>query len=517
MKTIHFGFYSLLVALLLGVNTSQAQCVAAFDTTMSGFTVNFTNQATGSYNYIEYDFGDGAFATNVNNPSHTYAGPGVYPVCQYIYDTINFNCFDSHCDTFYLGGATCMASFYPYQNGLDLEVYNASLGAYDSIWFDFGDSSGTNDTLAYHTYDTTGSFTVCLSVFDNGTMCDSQCVTIDVTSGDCDADFANIANGLTVAFADQSTGSYNALYWDFGDGFGTSSSSNPSYTYFTAGTYEVCLYVYDSVSFSCESEYCEFVTVTTGGGGGACDANFNFTADELDLTFENLSVGSFVVSSWDFGDGSGLSFDANPSHTYAAPGVYDVCLTILNPFPFCSDTYCETITVYEYTCEPTFNYSFNDQNGYVFNNTTTVGNVTSVLWNFGDGNTSTFNQPTYFYNAPGTYTVCLTTFDGANECGKTCKDVEVYALGIDRLTQDVSFVIYPNPNNGIFNMILPEGLIGQSLGLEIRDLSGRLVARNSFNKVASEVQLNTDIPAGAYLVDVITESGQHHTMRMMVR
>lgn len=517
MKKNNFSFLVLFFALALGSSVSQAQCVAGFDTTMTGLTVNFTNQATGNYNYIEYDFGDGNFISNVSNPSHTYAEAGVYAVCQYIYDTINFNCFDSHCDTFYLGGATCMASFYPYLNGLDLEAYNASLGVYDSVWFDFGDGTGSNDTLAYHSYDTSGTFTVCLSIFDNGSMCDSQCYTIEVAEGNCVADFANFANGLTVAFADQSSGDYNALYWDFGDGFGTSSSANPSYTYFTAGTYEVCLYVYDSISFSCDDEYCEFVTVTTGGGGGACDASFNFTADELDISFENTSAGSFVVSSWDFGDGSGLNFDANPNHSYAAPGQYEVCLTILNPFPFCSDTYCETITVYEYTCEPSFTYSFNSQNGYVFTNTTTVGNVTAIRWDFGDGNSSTFSQPTYFYNAPGTYNVCLTTFDGTNECGKTCADVEVYALGVNQLSQDVTFTLFPNPNNGTFSLVVPSSLNNQNLDVYIRDLSGRLVYQSQLEGGAADVFLSPNLPAGAYVLDVVLESGNHLSLRVLVQ
>ena len=36
------------------------------------------------------------------------------------------------------------------------------------------------------------------------------------------------------------------------------------------------------------------------------------------------------------------------------------------------------------------------------------GNVNSWLWDFGDGNTSTQQNPVHAYNAPGTYLVCLT-------------------------------------------------------------------------------------------------------------
>ena len=45
------------------------------------------------------------------------------------------------------------------------------------------------------------------------------------------------------------------------------------------------------------------------------------------------------------------------------------------------------------------NVQFNDQS---------TGNITSYAWNFGDGNTSTDENPTYSYNTPGTYTVTET-------------------------------------------------------------------------------------------------------------
>lgn len=48
-----------------------------------------------------------------------------------------------------------------------------------------------------------------------------------------------------------------------------------------------------------------------------------------------------------------------------------------------------------------------------------VGPVNSYSWNFGDGNTSTQQNPTHVYNSPGTYTVSLTVTSGSATDTKT--------------------------------------------------------------------------------------------------
>lgn len=510
---MHQSFWSSWLTLFLSAAfalQSTAQCVSDFDTTGSGLTVNFTNQSTGGYNFTYYDFGDGNGSQNVANPSHTYADSGIYEVCLFIMDTNSWNCYDEHCDTLYFGSQLCLADFYLVVDQLDIEVYDLSFGSHDSLWFDFGDGNGSADTAATHTYDTAGFYDICLWLYDSGSVCDSHCVQVFVTDESCDADFSFSDDGLSVDFTDESSGPYNAVFWDFGDGFGWSEETNPTYTYFTAGTYEVCLYVYDTLWGSCEDEYCEFITVSTGGGGG-CEADFEAAVDELNVSCINNSTGALIYS-WDFGDGSSIVFEEDPQHTYTEPGTYDICLTILNPFPFCTDQLCETVTVTEFTCEPTFSYSFNDQNGFNFKNTTTVGDFTSVLWTFGDGNSSTFDSPTYFYNAPGTYEVCLTTYDGDNVCGETCNDVEVYPLGIKE-AKGREYRVFPVPNSGTF-YFQSMGDQGEVVRLVLRDLTGRSCWQYSGDLGSEVLEVQTAQPAGMYFLEVWT--GQHIKTQLQV-
>lgn len=80
------------------------------------------------------------------------------------------------------------------------------------------------------------------------------------------------------------------------------------------------------------------VTVTPGPV-----ADFSATPGQLVVAFSDLSTGSPTSWSWNFGDGSAVSTQQNPSHTYAAAGTYTVSLTVTNGG--CSHTYEKQVTV----------------------------------------------------------------------------------------------------------------------------------------------------------------------------
>jgi PKD repeat protein len=488
-------------AIILGLFSVKlsAQCTAGFTESTTGLTVQFTNQATGSYNWIGYDYGDGAFDQGVPNPTHVYSQAGIYEACQYIQDTMGF-CFDSKCDTLYLGGATCAANFYYFPDGLNCEFYSYSFGIYDSVAWSFGDGTVSSDSMPYHTYSAAGTYTACLYLYSSGSVCDSICqpVLIDTTS--CQADFTSSTNVLTASFTNTSSGGYQAQFWDFGDNFGSSQAANPSYTYFAAGTYTVCLSIYDTVSGFCFSDVCYDVTVTTGGGGGTggCQAAYTYTTNQLEFIGTNTSSGAILTSFWDFGDGSTPSMSGN--HTYAAPGVYDVCLTVGNIIPFCYSQECKQVAITEQTCEVDFEWSFNDQNVYSFKNLSS-GNFNSVKWQFGDGNSSTFANPSYNYNQVGNYEVCLTTYEDGNKCGYGCKSLDVYPLGANELGASAAFIAYPNPSDGTISLSIPSKFNEQMTKITVLDLSGRSILQQQFVASSSQ-QLNINAVAGTYFMQI---------------
>ena len=154
------------------------------------------------------------------------------------------------------------------------------------------------------------------------------------------AGFSYAASGLNVTFTNSSAVTGNTTYsWDFGDGSKSSTQQDPSYTYATSGTYNVCLTIADS----CGSDsICQSVIVIDSSGCPSPTAGFSYSASGLDVTFANSSIVSGNATySWDFGDGSGSSTQQAPSYTYALSGIYNVCLTIADSCG--SDFICQNI------------------------------------------------------------------------------------------------------------------------------------------------------------------------------
>ena len=129
------------------------------------------------------------------------------------------------------------------------------------------------------------------------------------------------------------------------------------------------------------------------------------------VNFTDTSTGNPNYWKWDLGN-STVSFLQYPSTVYLNPGSYDVKL-IVNNAAGGKDTLLKPgyITVY---AKPTSNFNGSPRTGCFplpvsFNDLSTPGSgtITSWLWNFGDGVTSTLPNPTHTYTASGNYTVSL--------------------------------------------------------------------------------------------------------------
>ncbi len=131
------------------------------------------------------------------------------------------------------------------------------------------------------------------------------------------------------------------------------------------------------------------------------------------MTFiDNSTGGNPLFYSWDFGDGSPISTQQNPTHTYAAPGTYCVTLRARKTINGCDDdtTIC---VVVEDVPNPGFTV-VPKCNGYPtpFTDVSTIANgtITQWAWDFGDGNTSAVQNPNHVYANCGTYNVKLIVY-----------------------------------------------------------------------------------------------------------
>ncbi|NUQ25463.1 MAG: PKD domain-containing protein [Saprospiraceae bacterium] len=131
----------------------------------------------------------------------------------------------------------------------------------------------------------------------------------------------------------------------------------------------------------------------------------------LTVQYQDETNGTVTSRQWNFPGGSpAFSTEINPVVTYSQPGSYSATLTVTNAAGTDLLAEADYITVLG---PPTVNFTSAVQ-GFIatFTNQTVNGN--SFLWNFGDGGTSTQQNPSHTYTAPGTYTVRLTA---TNECG----------------------------------------------------------------------------------------------------
>ncbi|OGN88275.1 MAG: hypothetical protein A2X23_04345 [Chloroflexi bacterium GWC2_73_18] len=218
---------------------------------------------------------------------------------------------------------------------------------------------------------------------------------------------------LTVDFTDLSSGSPTGWSWAFGDG-GTSTLQNPNHEYVNPGTYSVTLVASNAGGDSAPATKTDYIAVS-GPPPPAPVADFSGTptsgVEQLSVDFTDLSSGSPTAWSWAFGDG-GTSTLQNPSHFYAAPGTYTVSLTATNAGGSDPETKTGYVVVSPAASAPTADFSGTPTSGDAplavqFSDLST-GVATSWSWAFGDGGTSTLQNPSHTYAAAGTYTVGLT-------------------------------------------------------------------------------------------------------------
>lgn len=132
-------------------------------------------------------------------------------------------------------------------------------------------------------------------------------------------------------------------------------------------------------------------------------------------SFTDKSVGA-VAWGWNFGDGTPPVLGQNPKHTYTKAGTYTVTLGVA-AVGNCVDSIQQKVTVHDTPVVSFFSVNNCSADSIYFENTTTADpstNITSYLYSFGDGQTSTLPDVSHLYAKGGVYKVTLTvkTADG---------------------------------------------------------------------------------------------------------
>jgi PKD repeat protein len=211
--------------------------------------------------------------------------------------------------------------------------------------------------------------------------------------------------GQQVRFTDQSIGDITAWAWDFGDGI-TSNEQNPQHVYDKPGNFIVTLNVSNKVGSNSMNSMISVLQPPKA----VIATDRNVVGIEQEIHFSEQSTGNITSYLWDFTDGQ-TSSDRNASHSFAKKGHYNVSLKVSNELS--SDTANQTIIVLD---RPTsgFIVSQNQTKGQPIQfKDNSVGESISYLWDFGDGITSTIQNPIHIYSKKGDYTVSLTASNPA--------------------------------------------------------------------------------------------------------
>jgi PKD repeat protein len=432
--TVKPGFIEVIAPVSNFMSPTQAVCAPSL--------VNFVNQSTGAVSW-HWDFGDGTSSTN-QNPSHIYNVPGTYTVTLISFSSEG--CSDTLVKPDYILVPGTLSDFSITSQSTCLQTIaqfvDQSINA--SSWFwNFGDGFTSTLQNPTHTYLTTGSFTVTLITTDS-VGCSSfyagpNPVVVHpdpVASGTIT--IKNGCNPLTTSFVNSSTGAVSYV-WHFGNG-DSSTDVNPVYTYTTPGFYQPYMVAY--TSFGCT----DTLFMTSGVTVYSTPvANFtrsvNNACAPVSVTFTNQSAPlDNPVFAWNFGNGD-TSSAMVPTYTYTTPGTFQVQLIVTNNGG-CTDTVIKSVTVRP---SPVANAVASVVTGcspLAVNFTDSSVDAVSYLWDFGDGNTSTNQNPGHTYTAGGIYTVSLivTSSTGCTDTLVLPTPINVYQTPNANFTR--------NPTNG---------------------------------------------------------------------
>ncbi len=378
-----------------------------------GLSGQITNTSTianpGVITGYQWNLGNGQ-TSNQQNPSFNYNTPGTYTLSLTV--TSSHGCVDSETQSFTVA-PSLQAQFSAPQTcfGNAVAFNNTSVGQGGgnlSYTWDFGNGQSSNQQSPNYTYPQPGNYNVSLVVSEPNGCTDTAHQVVVVHTGPTASFTMPDSCGLNGTFLSTGNvgqpGNPNTYHWDLGNGQ-TQNTQNASYNYQTPGTYTITHAVTspDGCTDTVSQNFTVFsIPQAAFSGPQTCHGNAVPFQDQS--TIQNSQITQWA---WSFGNGQ-IGTTQNPVYNYPQHGQYNVTLVVTG-VGGCTDTVTNQVNI---SPTPIAAFSLPDSCGLTnaFSNLSSIaqpGTITSHQWNFGNGQSSSQQDPIHQFTNPGTYNVSL--------------------------------------------------------------------------------------------------------------
>ena len=404
-------------------------------------------------------------------------------------ELLNWNldiCYAGSLPIFIDGAISNVSCFGGEDGSIDLSIENGS-GNYSILW-------STNETTNSISNLSSGTYQV--TVTDGGTPFVQSFFVPEPTPVNVFETITPTVSGQNQGAIDLNTIGGTAPYqylWNDG-------STDEDRTDLEGGFYTVTV----TDANGCEAEFGYLVASLTQPV-----ADFTATATEgcvpFTVQYTNTSTGDISDFVWIFEGGTpSSSTQANPIVTYTEPGAYSVTLEVSNEL-LSNEIVADDFIIADDI--PTADFNVVNTGNYVFDFENNSENAASYLWDFGNGQSSTEENPSAQFEFPGAYNVTLIA---SNACGEDSISIDLITTAVNELPDSYTLEVNPNPSDGNFVLSWESPKNLETIQWSLLNTLGQTIESNEIQSASKSgnKQYNFNVlPAGMYYLKIKVEDG----------
>ncbi|MCF6403094.1 PKD domain-containing protein [Chitinophaga filiformis] len=431
-------FWSILLLSSVAYGQLKADFTPSKTSDCESLITQFTDNSTGNPVSWKWDLGNG-FTSIEKSPSAAYTSPGTYSVTLTVKDAAGATNAVTKTVTVWANpqpdftaspASGCMpltVTFKDQSNPVDGTITDYS--------WDFGDGVISSASNPVHTYKDVLTPTVTLTITNsNGCTASKRVSKIVEVAAALKAGFTvsdtllcTVPGAVTVK--NTTTGPGNLSYqWDFGDG-GTAAGPTPgAHTYTSNGVYKIKLTV-------TSDKGCTATSTSADIKVAAFKSDFELPANVCEnssATFKALNTPQADSVNWSVDKGTLTPSGANAVYRPAGTGTVRVTMTAY--YGKCRETVTKELAVMPVpTAEFVADIKPICQAPVTVNLTNQSQGATSWSWGFGNGQSSTEQNPTVNYGSFGTFNIRLTATSAAG-----CSDIAEHTINLIKPRVDIN-------------------------------------------------------------------------------